>query len=147
MADEPRRQELRPHLRDEKPRSEDTVVIRGGPDTLTKLATHVRRTRRAFSLDGEPLWGVSVFCALDDIGPASLEGILADRMTTYRVVHTPTAGRLAEASFELLATFGRPHYTVRLAGDDEEELTRFLTALGPAEANPYHGGRPRQGRR
>ena len=108
---------------------------------------HARRTHRAFSLDGEPLWGVSVFCALDEIGPASLNGILADRMATYRMVHTPTVSRLSEAGFELLPTFGRPHYTIRLATDEKDELSGLLEALGPAEANPYHGGRPRHGRR
>lgn len=100
-----------------------------------------------FCLDGEPLWGVSVFCALDEIGPASLEGILAGRMATYGLVHTPTVGRLTEAGFDLLPTFSRPHYTIRFASDAEDELARLLTALGPAEPNPYHGGRPRHGRR
>ena len=140
-------EDLRPHLRDERPQSDDVVVVRGGPDTLAKLAVHARRTRRAFSLDGEPLLGVSVFCALDEIGPASLSGILAGRMATYRMVHTPTVGRLTEAGFELLATFGRPHYTVRLARDDNDEFARLLAALGPIGANPYHGDRPRHGRR
>lgn len=123
------------------------MVVRGGPDTLTKLAVHARRTRRAYRLDGEPLWGVSVFCALDEIGPASLDGILSGRMATYGLVHTPTVGRLIEAGFDLLPTFGRPHYTVRFASDADDELARLLTALGPAEPNPYHGGRPRHGRR
>jgi hypothetical protein len=139
--------DLRPHLRDEQPRSRDIVVVRGGPDTLAKLAVHARRTRRAYCLDGEPLWGVSVFCALDEVGPASLDGILAGRMATYTLVHTPTVGRLTEAGFDLLPTFGRPHYTIRLPSDTEGELTRLLAALGPAQANPYHGGRPRHGRR
>jgi len=140
-------EDLRPHIRDEEPRSDDFVVVRGGPDSLAKLATHARRTYRAFNLDGAAFWGVSVFCALDQIGPASLDSILAVRMATYGLVHTPTVGRMREAGFELLPTFGRPHYTVRLVSDDDEELARLLAALGPADLNTYHGRTPRPRRR
>jgi hypothetical protein len=37
----------------------------------------------------------------------------------------------------LLPSFGRPHYTIRLDGDDPAALTRLLDAFGPAEANKY----------
>ena len=50
------------------------------------------------------------------------------------------------AGFPLLPSFGRPHYTIRLDGDDPAGLTRLLDALGPAEANKYHR-RERPGRR
>jgi hypothetical protein len=139
-------EDLRPHVRDEEPRSDDIVVVRGGPDTLPKLAAHARRTHRAFSLDGAPFWGVSVFCALDEIGPASLDTILAVKMATYGLGHTPTVGRVRDAGFDL-PTFGRPHYTATLGSDDPAELARLLDALGPAEVNPYHGRRPRPRRR
>ena len=139
------RQELRPHLRDEQPPEDAVVVIRGGPATLAKLGDHARRTHAAFVLDGEPLWGVSVFCALDDIGLASLDGLL-QRFASYRTVHLPRLGRLREAGLELLPSFGRPHFTLRLASDEEPALTRLIDALGPPEANPYHGG-TRPGRR
>ena len=81
-------EELRPHLRDERPPDDATVVIRGGPDTLAKLTMHARRTHDAYVLDGEPLWGISVYCALDDVGPASLDGLLR-RFASYRAVHLP----------------------------------------------------------
>lgn len=147
MATSTGSEDLRPHVREEEPRSDDIVVVRGGPDTLAKLAVHAQRTHRAFSLDGAPFWGVSVFCALDEIGPASLDRILVVKMANYRLVHTPTVGRIRNAGFELLPTFGRPHYTVRLGRDDEDELARLLAALGPAEPNPYHGRTPRPRRR
>ena len=115
--------------------------------TSAKLAEHARRTHAAFALDGEPLWGVSVFCALDDIGPASFEGILAGRLASYRTVHLPTVAQITTAGFDLLPTFNRPHYTLRLTGDGTEELARLLGALGPGENNPYHGGRRPGGRR
>jgi len=53
-----------------------TVIVRGGPDTGEKLRTHAQRVRRAFLLDGEPVPGISVFAALDDIGPGSLASAL-----------------------------------------------------------------------
>jgi hypothetical protein len=138
-------EELRPYLRDERSPDDATVVVRGGPDTLTKLAVHARRTHDAYVLDGGPLWGISVYCALDDVGPASLDGLLR-RFASYRAVHLPRAGQLRRAGFPLLPSFGRPHFTIRLDGDDPAGLTRLLDALGPAEANKYHR-RERPGRR
>jgi hypothetical protein len=48
-------EELRPYLRDEPPPDGATVVVRGGPDTLAKLAAHASRTHDAYVLDGDPL--------------------------------------------------------------------------------------------
>ena len=143
MADH---EELRPLVRQEAVVADEVLVVRGGPDALAKLATHARRAHRAYVLDGQPFFGVSVFAALDDIGPASLDGILAGRMATYRHVHLPTAGAVLQAGFELLPTFGRPHLTVVLESDAELDLRRLLEALGPAQANPYHGRSTRRGR-
>ncbi len=139
------REELRPRVREERRPNDGVVVVRGGPTTAERLAGHARRTYDAFVLDGQPIWGVSVFCALDDIGPASLEGLLR-RFSSYRVVHLPTVGALMTAGFEFLATFGRPHFTVQLSSSDEPHLSRLVNALGTAETNPYHGGN-RSGRR
>jgi hypothetical protein len=50
---------------------EATILVRGGPDTVAKLAAHTERVRRAFVLDSAPVLGISVFAALADIGPAS----------------------------------------------------------------------------
>jgi hypothetical protein len=138
----PDRQELRPDLRDERSPDDGIAVVRGGPSSLRTLQNHARRTHDAFVLDGEPLWGVSVFCALDDIGAASLDGLL-QRFASYRVVHLPRVGALRNAGFDLLPSFGRPHFTVRLAKLDA--AVSLLEALGSAELNPYHG--PRPGRR
>ncbi|MBW3614414.1 MAG: hypothetical protein KY439_03780 [Actinobacteria bacterium] len=142
---QPDRQELRPQLRAEAPPGDAVVVVRGGPTTLARLRDHARRTHDAYLLDGAPLWGVSVFCALDDIGTASLEGLLR-RFASYRVVHLPRVGALTAAGFELLPSFGRPHFTIRLTSDSDEHLKTLLGTLGPGEANPYHGGQ-RPGRR
>lgn len=88
--------ELRPHIRDEQAPGDAVVVLRGCPDTLEKLAGHARRTNAAYCLDGDPVRGVSVFAALDDVGPASLDALLAHRLVSYRLVHTPTAAMLIE---------------------------------------------------
>lgn len=144
MTDAVRREDLRPHLRDERPPDDALVVVRGGPTTLAKLVEHVRRTHDAFVLDGEDLWGVSVFCAVDDIGPGSLDSLLR-RFASYRVVHLPTVGELSAGAFRLLPSFARPHYTVQLPSDDQSDLAHLLLALGPARPNPYHG-RPRRPR-
>ena len=85
-------EELRPYLRHERAPDDTTIVVRGGPDTLAKLAVHACRTHDAYVLDGEPLWGISVYCALDDVGPASLDG-LPRRFASYRVVHLPVNRR------------------------------------------------------
>jgi hypothetical protein len=139
MAGDTERQELRPSLRNEAAPDDGIVVLRGGPSSVEKLLTHARRTRDAFVLDGNPLWGISVFCALDDIGPASLDPLLR-RFASYRVVHLPRVGQLQDGGFDLLPTFKRPHFTVRLQSPDE--VPRLLSALGNAEPNPYHGRRP-----
>jgi hypothetical protein len=141
MAADAERQELRPSLRDEPAPGDGIVVVRGGPTSHQKLLAHAHRTHDAFMLDGNPLWGISVFCALDDIGPASLDALLR-RFASYRVVHLPRAAGLREAGFDLLPTFKRPHFTVRLPSPDE--ISRLLRALGNAEPNPYHGRRPRR---
>jgi hypothetical protein len=138
-------EELRPYLRDERPPDDSVIIVRGGPDTLAKLAVHACRTHDAYVLDGEPLWGISVYCALDDVGAASLDGLLR-RFATYRVVHLPRTSQLRLAGFQLLPSFGRPHYTIRLENGDHAALARLLGALGPGKANKYHR-RERPGRR
>jgi hypothetical protein len=47
------------------PLSEATVLVRADPDTRDKLVRHAHRTARAWSLDGRPLLGISVFAVLD----------------------------------------------------------------------------------
>ncbi len=121
--------DLRPHLRSEAIDERATVVVRGGPDSVLTLQRHARRAA-----------GISVMAALDDLGTASLSGILAGRMATYPVVHVPSAAALLDAGIELLPTFGRPHFTARIGSHDESDLGSLLAALGPGQANPYHGG-------
>ena len=121
------------------------MVLRGGPDTADKLATHALRTARAWSLDGAPLYGVSVWCALDNLDPASLDGLLS-QMRTYRLVHRCAVADLRTAGFELLATATRPHFTVQLRHAGPDDLARLLATFGRPSDNPYHQ-RPSSGGR
>ena len=145
MSPAPDRQDIGPLLRDEEPPANGVVVVRGGPNSIERLLEHAQRTADAYTLDGDQLWGVSVFCALDDVGPGSLDALLR-RFASYRVVHLPTVGDVADAGFHLLPTFRHPHFTIPLNGADGDTLARLLDALGPPRPNPYHGSK-RPGRR
>src|ERR1035441_9809342 len=107
-----------------------------GRDTADKLRSHVQRTVRALSLDGQPLLGISVFAVLDE----PLDDLLRRRFTTFRTIYLPTVGQLAEHGFELLPTAQRPHFTVRLRRADDQELGQLLKALGAPQPNPAYPG-------
>jgi hypothetical protein len=126
--------EQRPRLRAEQPPDGTTLVVRGGRDTAEKLRSHVQRTARAWSLDGQPLLGISVFAVLDP----PLDDLLGRRFATFRTIYLPTAGDLTRCGFDLLATALRPHFTVRLHRADDQELRQLLEALGPAQPNPQY---------
>lgn len=121
-------------LRAEQPPAETTLVVRGGRDTVDKLHVHAERTARAWSLDGKPLLGISVFAVLG-MPP---EVLLRRRFSSFRTIYLPTAGALGRYGFELLATAQRPHFTVRLERADDRELGELLAALGPARPNPQY---------
>jgi hypothetical protein len=114
------------------------VVVRGGPGSIEKLRQHAQRTARFWDLDGEPLFGVSVFCAFDDIGFASLDRIL-ESMSSYRVVHICAVNDLRSAGFELLPTGTRPHLTVRTGGDSVAEMESLLAVFGSPRENGHRG--------
>jgi hypothetical protein len=121
-------------LRDEQQLAAATLLVRGGPDTVSKLRRHAERTARAWALDSQPFFGISVFAVLD----MPLDDLLRRRFTSFRAVHMPTVGRLAEGQFELLPTGRRPHFTVRLRSVNDSELDRLLAALGAAQPNPQY---------
>lgn len=139
MADE-----LRPHIRCDAPPDDTTVVVRGGPNTADKLARHAVRTNRAYQLDGQPFWGVSVFLALDESGEASLDGLLNGRLRTYRVVHTPKLEQGAGCRLRGAADLSPAALHVGPARRRADDVRQLLSALGPDVPNPYYeGGRRR----
>ena len=106
------REELRTRIREELAPANAAVVIRGGPDTLSLLRSHARRLNRLYVLDGEDVFGVSVFVAQDEIGPASERSILGSKLRSYPMIYRTTVGQLTTLGFEVLATFTSPHFTV-----------------------------------
>jgi hypothetical protein len=110
------------------------LLVRGGHDTIDKLRGHAERTARAWSLDGVPLLGISVFAVLG----MPLEVLLRRRFASFRTIYLPTTGELSEVGFVLLATAQRPHFTIRLERADNRELERLLAALGAARPNPQY---------
>lgn len=133
------RVELRPLVRAEVPPSNAAVVLRGGPDSLSLLSVHARRLHRLYVLDGEPLLGVSVFVAHDDVGPASERNILMSKLRSYPLIYRTTVRVLTDRGFSLLPTFSDPHYTVVLRRLDA--VTDLALAFGKLVANPYAEGR------
>jgi hypothetical protein len=126
--------EQRTPLRAERVPEAAVIIVRGGSDTRDKLRRHAERTARAWSLDGQPLLGISVFAVLD----GSLDDLLRQRFANFRTIYLPTAGRLASHRFELLPTGLRPHFTIRLRHAGDPELDRLLAALGDVQPNPQY---------
>jgi hypothetical protein len=116
------------------------LLLRGGDDTVQKLRRHAERTHRAFTLDGRPVYGLSVFCALDELGRRQLYR----RLASYPVLRASSVGRVRGAGFRLLPTFARPHFTVVLASVETEELARLLACFDPPSQNPRYGHRRRR---
>ena len=127
--------ELQLHLRREPPPDDHVVVVRGGDDDKEKLRRHAERTHRAYALKSEPLYGVSVYCVLDELAGRRL----ARQLASYRLVRLSAVGRLRSAGFPLLPTFARPHFTVVLPSVADADLNRLLACFGPASHNPGDG--------
>lgn len=116
------------------------LVVRGGNDTVQKLRQHAERTHRAFVLDGRPIFGASVYCALDELAAWRLYR----QLSVYPVLRTSSVGRIRAARFRLLPTFARPHFTVLLTSVEVDELARLLACFAPASQNPKYGRRRRR---
>jgi hypothetical protein len=127
--------EQRDRLRREEPLPDTAMVLRGGRDSVDKLRRHALLTARAWSLDGAPLFGISVFAVVDQ----PLEALLRERFASFRTMHVTTVGRLRGAGFALLPTGLRPHFTIRLSASGEAELRQLLAVLGLARDNAQYG--------
>ena len=132
------REELRTRIREELAPANAAVVIRGGPDTLSLLRSHARRVNRLYVLDGEDVFGVSVFVAQDEIGPASEQSILGSKLRSYPMIYRTTVGQLTALGFEVLATFTSPHFTVVMPTLDR--VDDLVNAFGRLLPNPYAEG-------
>lgn len=131
------REELRYRVRDELPPRSASVVLRGGPDTLSLLRSHARRLNRLYVLDGAAVFGVSVFVASGDIGPTSERTILSKKLHSYPTIYRATVGRVLDAGLDLLPTFAAPHFTVVIPSLDAVDA--LAAAFGDLVRNPYAG--------
>jgi hypothetical protein len=113
------------------------LLVRGGPDSTTKLRRHAERTPRAFLLDGQPVLGISMFAALDREGTDSWDGVLSTKLTTYKFVHTAPAHAIVTAGFAIVPTFHRPHVTIVIESADD--IPALLHVLGPPQVNDKYG--------
>jgi hypothetical protein len=128
----PRLRELRSLLRAEEPPAGTALITRGASGAIERLRADAQRTARRFSMDGQPLLGVSVFVVLD----VPLGELLRTRLSCFRSIYLSTADRFH--AFQLLPTFRRPHFIVRLQRADDRELGDLLAALGPSQVNPLY---------
>jgi hypothetical protein len=63
-------------------------------------------------LDGEDVFGMSVFVAQDEIGPASELSILGSKLRSYPMIYRTTVVSSRRSGSRCLATFTSPHFTV-----------------------------------
>lgn len=123
-------------LRIEEPPAAIVFLARGGPDSIASLRSAVHRTARRFCVDGVPLLGISVVAAVD----VPLDELVnRSPLLRFERIYAPTVALLE--GFQLLPTFGRPHFTVCLQRADDPELGKLLAALGPLQVNPGYAKR------
>lgn len=131
------RGDLRRRVREEMPPRDASVVLRGGPDTVSLLRSHARRLNRLYTLDGAAVFGVSVFVAYGDIGPTSERTILSKKLHSYPAIYRTTVGALLDAGLQVLPTFVAPHYTLLIPNLDA--VSELAAAFGNLVRNPYAG--------
>jgi hypothetical protein len=120
---------------------EADLVVRGSPLAVEGLLRNADATRGRYSWRGEPLVAVS---AEVTAGAWTLDAILAGpRLRTRSRYARAVVSTLIVAGFELLPTFGAPHYSVRLPSYDEPSAQRLLDLLGETNRNPFYVGRQR----
>lgn len=130
------------HLREgEKPSRDASLVIRGWPLTVDGLLRNADATRRRYSWRGDPFVAVS---AEVTVGEWQVDDILSgSRLRTRRSYAVASTGELLDAGFQLLPTFGAPHYSIALVAYTEDQAKRLITALGEVNANPFFVRRSR----
>jgi hypothetical protein len=108
------------------------LVIRGWPLTVDGLLRNADATRRRYSRAGRPFVAVS---AEVTVAGWDVDAILSGpRLRTRRSY----AGRVVEAGFDPLATFGAPHYSVMLPSYTDAAAQRLIEVLGEVKVNPHH---------
>lgn len=131
---------LETHLRHGETLDADAdLVVRGWPLTVEGLLRNADATRNRYSWQGEPLAAIS---AEVTIAGWTLDAILAGpRLRTRNRYAQALVSNLTTEEFELLPTFGAPHYSVRLPSYDVASAERLLDLLGETKRNPFFVGR------
>lgn len=132
------REPIERHVRPGESSPADThLLLRGSPMTAAKFAEHAARTARAYTLGGDPCFGISVELAVDAEDVARL--LRGRRLSTRRRVARIRVEASRAAGFVLLPTFTAPHYTVvvDLAATATVEVLASLAARDVIE-NPYY---------
>ncbi len=116
-----------------------SLVLRGSPLSVEGVLANADRTRRRFTLDGEPFVAISV----DVTVPGwDVESILSRRIDSRRSYAIARAGELLDAGYVLLPTFAAPHYSLRLPSYTSETAQRLIEGFGTVMTNPHY--RPRR---
>ena len=97
---------IEPHLRAEVAPDDAIVVVRGGSAAAEKLLEHALRQAREYSIDGAPMYSISVSLA---VGGWSLEDLLAGPLASRSTYAVSTVGRLRAGGYRLLLTNASPH--------------------------------------
>jgi hypothetical protein len=135
MALEP----IEPHLRSVELVQDSRLVVRGWPLTVDGLLRNADATRNRFSWRGDPL--VAVSAEMTGAG-WDLDRILAGpRLRTRSRYAAAPAMALVTSGFELLPTFGAPHFSVVLGAYDDVSAEHLLEVLGQLRRNPHYVGR------
>lgn len=119
------------------------LVVRGSPNTATKLARTAERMASQSSYGGQPRYGFTVH-VVAVVAPGDVDQLL--RTAAYRTRYSYGRVEVAEVrglGFRLLPTFADPdHYTLLIEPYTDERIGQLAELLTRrAEPNPHWLGR------
>jgi hypothetical protein len=127
------------YLREEQAPDPAADIVRGWPLTVDGLLRNAESTRGRYTWKGQPVGAISTEITGDRF---TLGTILAGPRLRTRSRYACAPVRLVvESGFELLPTFGEPHYSLLLPSYDETSVRKLLRLLGEVERNPFFVGR------
>lgn len=133
-VDRPQLEPIERHLRQERPPTGATAVLRGGPLTVDKLVEHALRQEREFSYASRPMSSISVYLT---VAGWTLESLLRDRLWSRSTFATCVCSDLVAANYVLLPTHDTPHYDIILPASTEAAAGMLLAVFGEALPNPF----------
>ena len=122
------------YLRNEVPPDDAIVVVRGGPVAPEKIVEHALRQAREYTYRNVPMYSISVSLTIPGW---DLSAVLAGPLSSRSTFAVSPAGVVRAAGFELLPTYGAPHYDLLLATGEYREAEALLGLFGSPEPNPY----------